>query len=63
MGREKEGYRDELEQLLDHFGDRRVLSVADVARYTGRDRRWCQRIYGIDPDKVITVVGLARVLC
>lgn len=63
MPREKEGYRDELEQLLGFFGDRRVLNSKDVARYTGRDYRWCQRTYGIETKTGISVVTLARKLC
>ncbi|HPD89012.1 MAG TPA: hypothetical protein PLU75_06025 [Oscillospiraceae bacterium] len=62
MSREKENYRDELEQLLAFFGERRVLSVVDVARYTGRDPRWCKQVYDIDPQKGITVVALAKQL-
>ena len=62
MPREKEGYRDELEQLLNFFGARRVLTVSDVARYTGRDRDWCKNTYGIIPKKGITVVALARAM-
>lgn len=62
MSREKENYRDELEQLIGFFPDKRVLSVSDVARYTGRDPRWCKRVYGIDPGQGITVVGLAKIL-
>lgn len=63
MPREKEGFRDEMEQLLSFFGERRVLNSKDVARYTGRDYRWCKRVYGIETGKGITVTALARKLC
>ena len=71
MPREKENYRYELEQLLEFFSKdatgaatptKRVLTVADVERYTGRERRWLQKTYGIDPKKGISVVALAQAL-
>lgn len=62
MPREKENYRDEMEQLLIFFGEKRVLTSADVSRYTGRTPQWCRKTYGIEPHKGITVVGLARKL-
>ena len=62
MAREKANYRDELEQLLNFFGDRRVLTITDVSEYTGRSRRWVKKAYNIDPTKGITVVALAREL-
>lgn len=40
MGREKPEYRDNLEDILSFTEGRRILTVADVARYTGKDRRW-----------------------
>lgn len=60
MSREKENYRVELEQLTAFFGERRDLSIADVARYTGRDKRWCKKAYSIDPQRGITVVAFAQ---
>lgn len=63
MPREKEGFRDELEQLAKFFGERRVLTVSDVARYTGRDREWCKNVYDIDVKKGITTTALARAMC
>jgi hypothetical protein len=63
VSREKEGYRDELEQLAQFFGGRRVLTLKDVERYTGRDYRWCKKAYDIDPAKGITITALARKMC
>lgn len=62
MPRENETYRLELEQALAHFGDKRVLTVTDVAAYTGRDRKWCRQHLGISGKSGITVVKLAFAL-
>lgn len=62
MPREPLAYRDNLEDLLQFFGGRRVLNLNDVSRYTGRDRRWCKERFGIDTKKGISVPTLARML-
>lgn len=62
MPRELREYRDNLEALIAFFGDKRVVTVTDVARYTGRDRRTVQRIYNIAKDG-ITLPTLARRMC
>ena len=61
MAREMEGYRDQLEDILTFFDGRRLLTVTDVAKYLGRERRCVQARFGIGPDG-ITAVGLARKL-
>lgn len=61
MPREKDGYRDVLEDLLDYFKDKRVLTITEVARYTGRDRHWCKDTYKI-PKQGIHITVLARAL-
>ena len=35
MSRERYGYRENLQDILEFFGGRRVLTIADVRRYTG----------------------------
>ena len=40
MGREKPAYRDNLEDILEFTDGRRLLTLAEVARYLGKDRRW-----------------------
>ena len=35
MSRERYGYRENLQDILEFFGGRRVLTIADVKRYTG----------------------------
>ncbi len=62
MPRERAEYRDNLEALLAFFGDRRVVTVADVVRYTGRDRRTVKKLYDIQRDG-ITLPTLARRMC
>lgn len=61
MPREPETYRMELEQILAAFGDKRILSVSEVARYLGRSRKWCRDHLGISGDGV-TAVKLALTL-
>ncbi len=60
MARELNGYREELEMILNHFGDRRVLTEKDVVNYTGRSRNWVRAHIGNCKD--ITVTALARYL-
>ena len=62
MPREKEGYRDNMEALLEYFGDRRLLSIADVAKYCGRDRRFVIKRFGLDKNGIMLPV-LARRMC
>jgi len=35
MSREKQGYRENLQDILEFFGGRRLLTVSDVKAYTG----------------------------
>lgn len=58
---EKSTYRDNLADLLDFFGGRRLLTAVDVARYLGIDRRTAARRYNIGKDG-ITAPTLARML-
>jgi hypothetical protein len=61
MPREKEGYRDQLEQITAYFGERRLLSIADLEKYLGRERRYVIKRLGIaNPKDGITTVELAR---
>lgn len=62
MPREKPEYRDNYAALLEYFGDKRLLSIADVARYAGRDRRTVGKLYNISPEG-ITIPTLARRMC
>lgn len=40
MSRESESYRPELQEILEYFSGKRVLTTADVMSYTGRSRDW-----------------------
>lgn len=62
MPREHEAYRDNLEALLSYFGDKRLVTISDVARYTGCDRRTVAKLYNIQKDG-ITLPTLARRMC
>lgn len=62
MPREPSSYRDNLEDLLAFFGGKRILSVQDVCRYTGRDHRWVKSRFQMTAKNGISVPTLARKL-
>ena len=62
MPREQSSYRDNLEDLLAFFGGKRILSVQDVCRYTGRDHRWVKSRFQMTAKNGISVPTLARKL-
>lgn len=62
MAKEDAAYRDNLAELKAFFGDKRLVTAADVANYTGRDKRFVSRIYQIAPTG-ITLPTLARRMC
>lgn len=62
MPREKPEYRDNYEDLLAYFGNRRLLYPKELAEYFGRDKRTVMKKYGIDRSG-ITVPTLARRMC
>lgn len=59
MAREKANYRPMLEDILDFTSGKRLLNIADVARYTGKTRDWCAKHVPFQ-DGHITAVALAR---
>lgn len=61
MAREKETYRLELEQILAYFGDKRILTLTDVATYVGKTRDWTRSHLGVTGEGV-TAVKLAYIL-
>lgn len=62
MAREKADYRDNLEDILAFFEGRRLYNISDVARYTGRSRRWVAQ--NLMPGMAdISAATLARKLC
>lgn len=62
MSKEIAAYRDNLEDLLSFFGGKRILSVQDVCRYTGRDHRWVKSRFQMTAKNGISVPTLARKL-
>lgn len=62
MGREKQCYRDNLEDILTWSGGKRVLLVSEVVAYTGMSRPWVERhvFEGIKVKDGISAATLAR---
>lgn len=61
MPREREGFRDNMERLNEFFPDRDLLSVTDVVRFTGRDRRTVTKFFTFR-NNYISKVKVARTL-
>ncbi|SHI23863.1 hypothetical protein SAMN02745823_03775 [Sporobacter termitidis DSM 10068] len=62
MPREREGYREQLSDILEYFDDRRLLSVSDVSRYLGISRQRARKRLNITGDKGVSATELARKL-
>ena len=65
MPREKEAFRDIMEDLLLFSGGKRELSVSEVAKYTGRERHNVQKTFafkGSGHGQRIHIAVLAREL-
>jgi len=62
MARENETFRAELEQIRTVFGMKSILTITDVANYTGRSRNWVRQKFGINGKDGITAVKLAHEL-
>ena len=63
MPKEPEYCRDLMAEILDFTGGKRRLSIAQVARFEGSDRRTVQKRYSIDPAKGIDALILAKKMC
>lgn len=61
MSREKEGFRDNMERLNEFFPNKELLSVTDVVKFTGRDRRTVTRFFSFR-NNFISKVEVARTL-
>lgn len=59
--KEKEAYRDNLEQLLLFFHEKRLLQPAEVSEYLGIDPRTVKKKFKFN-NGYISVVNLAREL-
>ena len=62
MSREREGYRENLQDVLEFFDGRRALDVNDVVRYTGINVRTVKK-YFFGEQKYISASTLAFQLC
>lgn len=62
MPREKPTYRDNLQDILEFFDGKRILSLDDVRRYTGMvDNRTIKRNFPFN-GRYISAATLARCL-
>lgn len=62
MSRERSGYRENLQDILEFSGGRRLLTVADVKKYTGlADYRTIKRRFPF-VDNRISAANLALCL-
>lgn len=59
MSKEKRGYRDQLESILEFTNGKHLLSISDVSRYLGIHRETVKIRYGVTRDG-ITAESLAR---
>ena len=61
MPREKAAYRDNLESLLEYFGEKRMYRPFEVAQYLGVNVRTVKKRFEFEKG-YITIVNLARAL-
>lgn len=67
MPREKVDFRDNLQRIDEYFPNKEVLTVADVSRFTGIDRKKIghdlnESFVKIGKAKYISKVALARII-
>lgn len=64
MSREKQGFRDTLERLDKAFPDRELLTITDVAQFTGVKRETVRKWIVLNPTtRRVSKVDLARQVC
>ncbi len=66
MSREKEGYRDQLEVILQHWPDKDCLHPSEVAEFCGCTRHTAVKLFhfiGTGRAQYITRANLAREMC
>lgn len=61
MPREKEDYRDNLEEILRYTGGRHLMTAKEVGAYCGIDQRTASKRFNI-PLNGISVATLARMM-
>ena len=62
MPREKEDFRVNLELLLEHFPNKKILTIREVSEYLGKSPNAVRRRFDYEKGKGITIVSLARQL-
>lgn len=62
MAREREGYREQLEELIRHFGDVGMVTQPQVVAYTGRGEKWVRRRLKVGRQGVTLPVLARRLL-
>ena len=60
--REKPSYRDQLADLLEYTGRKRLMTTKEVAAYFGISRQTAAKRFGVKGKEGILVVELARTL-
>lgn len=60
--RETIEYRDVMEHLISHFGDKGVLTQVEVATYCGRCERWVKSHLGVGRGGISLPVLARRLL-
>ena len=63
MAKEHPALRSNIEDLLEFFQGRRVLTQADICRYSGRTPKWVKVHYGVGNHEVIGYRTFAEMLC
>ena len=61
MIKDCEGFRVQMERLNEFFPDRELLSISDVVRFTGRDRRTVVKFFNFR-NNFISKVEVAQTL-
>lgn len=59
MPREKETYRKNLELILEAYPNKKLLSISDVVKFTGLNRRTVLKLFSFD-GHYISIANLAR---
>lgn len=63
MAKEHPALRDNMEDILEFFQGKRVLTQADLCRYSGRTPRWVKDHYKVGNHETIGYRTFARMLC
>lgn len=63
MALEKEGYRDNLERIVEFFPGKEMLTVGEVSKFLGLDPRTAKKMFKFNDFRYISVASLARQMC